>query len=141
MIGETSALQARTEVRAPGYVRAVDARAGFRSGTPGRRAQDAQAQEFSARMRAPILDLRAANRQTARDPQPLETGSAPGSASVQGATSAGTIAMAAGLRAPVSGASDGRNLLRRLDVNEAYLSAETLDGPFAHRGSIFDLQI
>ncbi len=143
MIGETSALQARIEVRVPSYVRPANARAGFRSGKPGRRAQDAQTQDANARMRAPIFDLRATNRQALRDPQPLETARAPGPAEVHGAVepSAETIAAAAGLRSPASGGHDERNPLRRLSVNDAYLSAESLDGPYAHRGSIFDLQI
>ncbi len=143
MIGETSALQAQIEVRAPSYVRAANARAGFRSGTPGRRAQDTQAQDANARMRAPIFDLRSTNRQAPRDSQPLETGRASGPAKVHGAVepSAETITEAAELRSPATGSHVEYNPLRRLSVNDAYLSAETLGGPYAHRGSIFDLQI
>lgn len=130
-------------MRAPSTVRAANARAGFRSGTPGRRAQDAQAQDATARMRAPIFDLRATNRQAPRHPQPLETGRAPGPAEVHGAAEPAfePIAAPAGLRSPNPAGSGGRTPLRRLSVNDAYLSAETLDGPYAIRGTIFDLQI
>lgn len=142
-IGETSVLQARIDPRGPGAARAGYARAGFRSGTPGRRAQDALAQESNARARAPIFDLRATNRQAPRSPQPLETGRAAGTANIHGAVepAAGTIAAPASARSLNPGGSGERNPLRRLSVNDAYLSAETLDGPYAMRGSIFDMQI
>ncbi|MCZ6861097.1 MAG: hypothetical protein O7I42_12635 [Alphaproteobacteria bacterium] len=143
MIGETSAQQAQIEVRAPSYVRAADVRAGFRSGTPGRRAQDVQAQDANAKMRVPIFDLRSTNRQAPHNSQPLETSPVPGSARVHGAIepSTETIVEAEGLQSPATGGRDEHNPLRRLSINDAYLSAETLGGPYAHRGSIFDLQI
>ena len=148
IIGETSALQAKIETRAPIMVRGVDTRAGFRSGTPGRRAQDAQVQDANARARAPIFDLRATNRQAARPAQPFDTGRTPVPANASGAIEASveTFARAVGaqaaeFRAPASGGPGERNALRRMSVNDAYLSAEALDGAFAHRGSFFDLQI
>lgn len=135
-------------------VRGVDTRAGFRSGTPGRRAQDAQAQDANARARAPIFDLQATNRQATRPAQPFDTRPTPAPANTNGPieASVGTFpravgAQAGGFRAPASGGPGApgtpseRSALRRMSVNDAYLSAETLDGPFAHRGSFFDLQI
>ena len=144
MIGETSALQSQTEVRAPIYVRPATARPGFRSGMPGRRAQDAQAMQANARLRAPIFDLRASNRQAARDPQPIDItraakASKPEASKPEASRKAFTLP--AGLGTLMPAGPGGVGFLRRLSINDAYLSAETLDASHAHRGSFFDLQI
>lgn len=83
-------------------------------------------------MRAPIFDLRATNRQAPHHPQPLESGRA---------AEPPLATIPASSRAYTPAGSGERNPLRRLSVNDAYLSAETLDGPYAIRGSLFDLQI
>jgi len=143
MIGEASILQTQIDARGARSARAANARADFRSGAQGRRAQDARAQEAIARYRAPIFDLRATNRQAPRDPQILESGRVldAGAAHETAEVSAGTVSAAAGLRPAAPLRSGEHNPLRRLSVNDAYISAETLDGPYAPRGSIFDLSI
>ncbi|MHA1536376.1 MAG: hypothetical protein ACTSUD_02370 [Alphaproteobacteria bacterium] len=147
-------MQSQAEVRAPIYVRPATARPGFRSGLPGRRAQDAQAMQANARLRAPIFDLRASNRQVARDPQPIDIARASKASTTEAskpetsqpkaskqAASNQAFALPAGFGVLVPAGPGGEASLRRLSVNDAYLSAETLDASYAHRGSFFDLQI